>query len=119
MVPVIIGALGSVTNNFKTFMGQIGIELEIHFVQNHIIRNSQDIEESIRVLCRNRTRNLWLLVIISFPALHIDLPSTSDLKKSCKIKIIVIITFMYCKFNNKNDLLNIRCCYYYYYYYYY
>ena len=31
MVPVIVGALGSVTHNFKRFMGQIRIELEIDF----------------------------------------------------------------------------------------
>ena len=33
VVPVIVGALGSVTHNFKKFMDQIGIELEIHFAQ--------------------------------------------------------------------------------------
>ena len=59
VVPVIIGALGSVTHNFKKSMGQIGIELEIQILQkNHIIRDSQGIEESSRVLGRNRRRNL-------------------------------------------------------------
>ena len=37
VVPVIVGALGSVTHNFKKFMEQIGIELEIHFAQNTTI----------------------------------------------------------------------------------
>ena len=31
VVPDIVGALGSVTHNFKKFMEQIGIESEIHF----------------------------------------------------------------------------------------
>ena len=33
VVPVIVGALRSVTHNFKKFRKQIVIELEIHFVQ--------------------------------------------------------------------------------------
>ena len=51
MVPVIVRALGNVTHNFQKFMEQLGIELEIHFVQKStFIRDSQDIEEGIGIL---------------------------------------------------------------------
>ena len=59
VVPVIVGALGSVTRNFKKFYGQNRNRVRDPFcAKNHTIRDSLDIEESIRVLSRNGKRNL-------------------------------------------------------------
>ena len=58
VVPVIVGALGSVTQ-FQEIYGPNRNRVRDPFcAKNHTIRDSQDIEESIRVLSRNRTRNL-------------------------------------------------------------
>ena len=59
VVPVIVGALGSVTQ-FQEIYGANRNRVRDPFcAKHHNIRDSQDIEESIRVLSRNRMI-LWL-----------------------------------------------------------
>ena len=80
VVPVIVGSPWKRNTQFQEICGKNRNRVRDAFcTKKHTIRDNQDIEESIRVLSRNRTRNLRLLVIISFHALHIGLPSTSDL----------------------------------------
>ena len=55
VIPVVLGALGSVTKNFEKYVDKIGIKVDLHTVQkNHIIGDSKNIEESARMLAKEK-----------------------------------------------------------------
>ena len=55
VIPVILGALGSVTKNFEKYVDKIGIKVDLHTVQkNHIIGDRKNIEESARMLAKEK-----------------------------------------------------------------
>ena len=59
VVPIIIGVLGSVTHKFKNFMGQIGIELEIHFVQKTTLLGTARILRRVLEYCLGTERGTF------------------------------------------------------------
>ena len=55
MIPVVLGALGSVIKNFEKYVDKIEIKVDLHAAQKkHIIRDSKNIEKSARMLIKKK-----------------------------------------------------------------
>ena len=55
VIPVVLGALGSVIKNFEKYVDKIEIKVDLHAAQKkHIIRDSKNIEKSVRMLIKKK-----------------------------------------------------------------
>ena len=55
VIPVVLGALGSVIKNFEKYVDKIEIKVDLHAAQKkHIIRDSKNIEKSARMLIKKK-----------------------------------------------------------------